>query len=64
MLCSQGKADTIMFLHIKDVSIQDAQTVKIKTVDTDVIIVALIIFPNLSLEKRWIEFGSGKNITY
>ena len=53
-----------MFLHIKDVSIQDAQTVKIKTVDTDVIIVALITFPNLSLEKLWIEFGSGKNITY
>ena len=37
------------------------QKVMIKTVDTDVVIIALALFSELNLEELWIEFGIGKD---
>ena len=62
--CSQEEADTRVFLHIKDIATQGAEKVKLKTVDTDVIVIAMAMFPRLNLEELWIEFGSGKNKSY
>ena len=35
--------------------------VLIKIVDTDVVIIAVALFPDLELEELWIEFGSDLN---
>ena len=40
--------------------IKDSSSVMIRTVDTDVLNLALGLFKNLKLQKLWIDFGSGK----
>ena len=36
----------------------------IKTVDTDVVVLAVALFPELNLNELWIDFGSGQNQSY
>ena len=40
------------------------QRVMIKTVDIDVVILAVALFPQLNLNKLWIDFGSSQNQSY
>ena len=40
------------------------QRVMIKTVDTDVVILAVALFPQLNLNELWIDFGSSQNQSY
>ena len=40
------------------------QRVMIKTGDTDVVVLAVALFPELNLNKLWIDFGSGQNQSY
>ena len=59
--CSHEEADTRMFVHVKNMANSGHQKVMIKTVDTDVVIIALALFSELNLEELWIEFGNGKD---
>ncbi len=37
------------------------QEISIRTVDTDVVVIAVSLFHELNVDKLWIEFGSGRN---
>ena len=55
------EADTRIFLHLKNCVENGHKIVKIRTVDTDGLVLALSIFHKIpGLEKLWIGFGSGK----
>ena len=44
-----------MFLHVKHAKSESI----IRTVDTDVVVVAIYCFHNLGINRLWIEFGIG-----
>ena len=59
------KADARIFLHALDMRRHSGiQRVMIKTGDTDVVVLAVALFPELNLNKLWIDFGSGQNQSY
>ena len=49
------------FLHIQDMSRQGIRSIRLRTVDTDVIVIAIVLFSWLTMNKLWVEFGSRKN---
>ena len=55
------EADTRMFLHARDAGNRGMRSVSIRTVDTDVVAIAVGSFFQLSLDQLWISFGVGKN---
>jgi len=50
-----------MFLHAKDASNCGMRKVCIRTVDTDVVVIAIGMFFKLNLDQLWLSFGVGKN---
>ena len=53
--CNKEEADTSMFLHIKD-EVWEYKKIKVFTVDSDVVIIALFVFFSLQQQKNenWI----------
>ena len=49
-----------MFLHAKHAADNGHELISIRTVDTDVVVIAMHLFRKLSVEELWIEFGTGK----
>jgi len=62
--CSHEEADTRILLHAAECAMQGFNTVMIRTVDTDVMIIAISMFQHLGISELWIAFGSGKNFRY
>ena len=62
--CCQEEADTRLFLHVKDASRNGYSKFAIRTVDTDVVIIALGLFEKLNTQELWIAFGTGKHFRY
>ncbi len=60
--CSHEEADTRMMVHVADAAKQ-YNTVIIRTVDSDVVVLAVFVFAQLvpSLTALWVAFGTGKN---
>jgi hypothetical protein len=54
--CQQEEADTRMMLHLHHNAEQATQ----RTVNTDVVILAIYHFHELCLTELWVGFGSGK----
>ena len=64
MSCDIEEADERIFLHVKHIA-QEYHKILIKTVDSDVVVIALFVFHRiLGISELWIEFGTGKNIRY
>src|SRR6218665_2176239 len=61
--CSHEEADTRMLLHAADAA-KTLKHVMIRTVDTDVVVLAVAFFEQLHLDTLWIAFGLGKNFHY
>ena len=59
--CNHEEADTRVLLHVFDVVSKGIKKVKIYTVDTDVVVIALYHYFSLDIDEFWIEFGVGKN---
>ena len=57
--CFQEEADTRMLLHAADF-----KRVIIRTVETDVVVVAVSLFHKIGAEKLWFEFSTGKHTRY
>jgi len=55
--CDHEEVDTRMLLHVK----QAKCSAIIKTVDTDVVVIAVSCFHDLDIERVWIEFGTNQN---
>lgn len=63
--CSHEEADTRMLLHVKDAMNCGYKSVMIRTVDTDVVVLAVAHFQDLpNIQQLWIAFGTGKDFRY
>ena len=61
-VCNHEEADTRIFLHIDDITKQGHTSVMIKTVDTDVVVLAVALFNEIpNIQQLFIAFGTGKN---
>ena len=60
------EADTRVFLHNNDTSLQSHSKVVIRTVDTDVLLLAVSAFAHLKeqLKELWVDFGEGEHRKY
>ena len=61
MPCNHEEADTRMFVHVKSAAAANHRKISIRTVDTDVVVIAIALFNSLTLEELWVEFGVAKN---
>ena len=63
MPCNYEEADTRIFLHVRNaVATGGHKQVIIKANDTDVLVIAVSMFPSLcelGMEKLWLSFGQG-----
>ena len=57
--CTHEEADTRLLLHAADCSRNGYSKVMIRTVDTDVLVIAVTLFEKLHLQELWISFGKG-----
>ena len=57
------EADTRMFLHVSD-AVNHGYGRVIRTVDSDVLVLAIAAVQQLSIDELWIAFGSGKSLRY
>ena len=60
--CSQEEADTRMMIHVIDASLHGYRRIKIRSNDTDVVVLAVFIAPLLQLDELWVSHGSCKQI--
>ena len=60
--CTHEEADTRLLLHCMHASHSGCKRVAIRTVDTDVVVIATYCFDKLQVEELWIHFGVGKNV--
>ena len=62
--CTHEEADTRIFLHLEDAVHQGHSRVSIRTVDTDVVVLAVASAQWLDIDELWIAFGVGKNFRF
>ena len=63
--CSHEEADTRLLLHSTDAVQSGHRKIVIRTVDSDVVILATAMFTYLpDVEELWITFGAGKSYRY
>lgn len=60
--CNHEEADTRIVLHCLHMSQLGSKSVAVRTVDTDVVVLAIAFFKKLDIEHLWIHFGVGKNV--
>lgn len=57
------EADTGMFLRAKHASSLGHSKIMMRTVDSDIVILAILLFRQLNLDQLWIGYGKGKHYT-
>ena len=63
--CSHEEANTEMRLHVKDAMNCGLMSVMIRSVDTDVVVLAVAHLQGLpNIEQLWIAFGTSNDFTY
>ena len=62
--CTHEEADTRILLHLEDALKHGYNKVSIRTVDTDVIVLAVTSAQRLNITELWVAFGAGKNFRY
>ena len=62
--CTHEEADTRIFLHLQDAVQQGYSKVSIRTVDTDVVVLAIASANRLNISELWIAFGVGKSFRF
>ncbi len=63
--CNHEEADTHLFLHVADAVSKGHKYIMVRAKDTDVVILAVIIYHKLNnLTKLWVSFGAGNNLCY
>ena len=51
-------------MHVNEIAQRGHSNVMVRTVDTDVVIIAIAHFLDSGLQELWIAFGTGKNFRY
>ena len=63
--CNHEEADTRIFIHVRDAAIKGYSKILLRTVDTDVVVLALYAMQEIrELTEMWILFGVGKKSRY
>lgn len=62
--CSHEEADTRMMIHAFHASLHGHRRIKIRTNDTDVLVLAISVASLLPLDELWISHGASKNLHY
>lgn len=62
--CSHEEADTRIFVHVNDAVKNGFKKIAIRTVDTDVVVLAVRMASLLNIPELWIAFGTGKHLRY
>ena len=62
--CNHEEADTWMFVHAADAVNQGCQKIMIRTVDTDVVTIAVSVIPSINITELWVAFGTGHHLRY
>ena len=62
--CNHEEADTRLLLHAADAAKNGLKKIMLRTVDTDVVVIAVSTFQDLGLSELWITFGVGKHFRY
>lgn len=53
-----------MLLHAADAASNGFTKITLRTVDTDVVVLAVAAVPKLGLQELWIAFGTGQHLRY
>ena len=59
--CSHEEADIRMMVHIADAVDKGHNSIMIRTVDTDVVVLAVAAVHTLGIKELWVSFETGKN---
>ena len=59
--CTQEEADSRIMLHLKDIVMEGNSKVSIRTVDTDVVVLAIKAVECLGIPELWVAFGVGES---
>lgn len=62
--CTHEEADTRLMLHVLDASSSGHKRIKIRSNDTDVIVLAISVANTLPADEVWVTYGSGKNVQH
>ena len=63
--CSHEEADSRMMLHVQHAAQHVHHQILVRTVDTDVVVLAVMVAETLSAEVEiWLAFGTGKKFRY
>ena len=62
--CSHEEADTRILLHAMDAAEKGYRQIVLRTVDTDVVVLAVSTVVLLENIQLWIAFGTGKHLRY
>ena len=62
--CKHEEADTRLLLHAADAGKCGFNKIMLRTVDTDVLVIAIAAFHKLALSELWIVFGVGKHLCF
>ena len=62
--CTHEEADTRMILHLEDAVQHGHNKVSIRTVDTDVVVLAVTTAQRLNICELWVAFGVGKHFRH
>lgn len=62
--CTQEEADTRIMLHVYVASQGGYRRVMIRTIDTDVVALAVSKLQDIVVDELWVAFGTGKHFRY
>ena len=63
--CNHEEADSRMMLHVDHAAQHDHHHILVRTVDTDVVVLAVMVAETLPADNEvWIAFGTGKHLRY
>lgn len=59
--CIHEEADTRIMVHVLDASLSGHKRIKIRSNDTDVIVLAISVVNTVLVDELWVAYGSGKH---
>lgn len=62
--CNHEEADTRMILHLADAVNEGFQKILLRTVDTDVVVLAVAATAKIDIQELWVAFGTGQHFRY
>ena len=62
--CSHEEADIRLFLHVADVVKKGYMKLLVRTIDTDIVVVAIATLNRTKPDELWVAFGTGEHFRF